>query len=79
MEYAILGGLIAGVWLLLLWLSIIVWVYRDIRDRTRDLGLQVLGGICGDDVLPGDEHPGARTLSDDAPAGDAGRGLLPLA
>ncbi len=42
MEWAILGGLIAGVWALLLWLSIIVWVYRDIRDRTRDLGLQVL-------------------------------------
>jgi RNA polymerase subunit RPABC4/transcription elongation factor Spt4 len=42
MQWAILGGLIAGVWALLLWLSIIVWVYRDIRDRTRDLGLQVL-------------------------------------
>ena len=42
MEYAILGGLVGGVWLLLLWLSIIVWVYRDVRDRTRDVGLQVL-------------------------------------
>jgi RNA polymerase subunit RPABC4/transcription elongation factor Spt4 len=42
MEYAILGALVGGVWLLLLWLSIIVWVYRDIRERTRDLGLQVL-------------------------------------
>jgi RNA polymerase subunit RPABC4/transcription elongation factor Spt4 len=41
-DYAILGGLIGGVWLLLLWLSIIVWVYRDVRERTRDLGLQVL-------------------------------------
>jgi RNA polymerase subunit RPABC4/transcription elongation factor Spt4 len=42
MEEAILAGLVGGVWALLLWLSIIVWVYRDIRDRSRDLGLQVL-------------------------------------
>jgi len=42
MEYAILGALVGGVWAILLWLSIIVWVYRDVRDRTRDVGLQVL-------------------------------------
>ena len=42
MGYAILGALVAGVWAILLWLSIIVWVYRDVRDRTRDVGLQVL-------------------------------------
>ena len=41
-DLLVVGGLIAGTWLLLLWLSIIVWVYRDIRERTRDLGLQVL-------------------------------------
>jgi RNA polymerase subunit RPABC4/transcription elongation factor Spt4 len=41
-DIGILAALIAGVWGLLLWLSIIVWVYRDIRERTRDLGLQVL-------------------------------------
>ena len=34
-DIGILAALIAGVWALLLWLSIIVWVYRDIRERTR--------------------------------------------
>ena len=38
----LLAGVVAGVWALLLWLSVVVWVYRDIRDRTRDSSLQVL-------------------------------------
>jgi RNA polymerase subunit RPABC4/transcription elongation factor Spt4 len=58
MEWAILGGLIAGVWALLLWLSIIVWVYRDIRDRTRDLGLQVLAVFVVMMFFPGFNIPG---------------------
>jgi len=58
MEYAILGGLVGGVWLLLLWLSIIVWVYRDIRDRTRDLGLQVLAVFVVMMFFPGLNIPG---------------------
>lgn len=58
MEYAILGGLIGGVWALLLWLSIIVWVYRDIRDRTRDLGLQVLAVFVVMMFFPGFNIPG---------------------
>lgn len=58
MEYAILGGLVGGVWLLLLWLSIIVWVYRDIRDRTRDLGLQVLAVFVTMMFFPGMNIPG---------------------
>ena len=41
-QLAVLAGVIGGVWALLLWLSIVVWVYRDIRDRTRDSSLQVL-------------------------------------
>jgi RNA polymerase subunit RPABC4/transcription elongation factor Spt4 len=57
-EWAILGGLIAGVWALLLWLSIIVWVYRDIRDRTRDLGLQVLAVFVVMMFFPGFNIPG---------------------
>jgi RNA polymerase subunit RPABC4/transcription elongation factor Spt4 len=36
-DLGILAGLIAGVWAILLWLSIIVWVYRDIRERTREM------------------------------------------
>ena len=58
MEYAILGGLVGGVWALLLWLSIIVWVYRDIRDRTRDLGLQVLAVFVVMMFFPGMNIPG---------------------
>src|SRR3989449_2325608 len=58
MEYAILGGLVGGVWLLLLWLSIIVWVYRDIRDRSRDLGLQVLAVFVTMMFFPGFNIPG---------------------
>ena len=58
MEWAILGGLIVGVWALLLWLSIIVWVYRDIRDRTRDVGLQVLAVFVAMVFFPGFNIPG---------------------
>ena len=58
MEYAILGGLVGGVWALLLWLSVIVWVYRDIRDRTRDLGLQVLAVFIVMMFFPGLNIPG---------------------
>ncbi len=58
MEYLILGGLVGGAWALLLWLSIIVWVYRDIRDRTRDLGLQVLAVFVVMMFFPGFNIPG---------------------
>lgn len=57
-DIAILAGLIAGVWALLLWLSIIVWVYRDIRERTRDLGLQVLAVFVVMMFFPGFNIPG---------------------
>jgi RNA polymerase subunit RPABC4/transcription elongation factor Spt4 len=58
MEYAVLGGLVVAVWALLLWLSIIVWVYRDIRDRTRDVGLQVLAVFVVMMFFPGFNIPG---------------------
>lgn len=58
MEYAILASLVGGVWALLLWLSIIVWVYRDIRDRSRDLGLQVLAVFVVMMFFPGFNIPG---------------------
>jgi len=57
-DLGILAGLIAGVWALLLWLSIIVWVYRDIRERTRDLGLQVLAVFVVMIFFPGFNIPG---------------------
>ncbi len=57
-DIGILAALIAGVWALLLWLSIIVWVYRDIRERTRDLGLQVLALFVSVLFFPGFNIPG---------------------
>lgn len=57
-DLLIVAGLIAGTWLLLLWLSIIVWVYRDIRERTRDLGLQVLAVFVTMMFFPGFNIPG---------------------
>ncbi|HEV8573091.1 MAG TPA: zinc ribbon domain-containing protein [Dehalococcoidia bacterium] len=57
-DLLIVAGLIAGTWLLLLWLSIIVWVYRDIRERTRDLGLQVLAVFVVMMFFPGFNIPG---------------------
>lgn len=40
--WLVLGSLVAGLWVVLLWLAIIVWTYRDVRSRTRDPLLQVL-------------------------------------
>lgn len=57
-DIGILAGLVAGVWALLLWLSIIVWIYRDIRERTRDLGLQVLAVFVAIMFFPGFNIPG---------------------
>jgi RNA polymerase subunit RPABC4/transcription elongation factor Spt4 len=57
-DLLVVGGLVLGTWLLLLWLSIIVWVYRDIRDRTRDLGLQVLAVFIVMMFFPGFNIPG---------------------
>jgi RNA polymerase subunit RPABC4/transcription elongation factor Spt4 len=57
-DLLVVAGLIAGTWLLLLWLSIIVWVYRDIRERTRDIGLQVLAVFVVMMFFPGFNIPG---------------------
>jgi RNA polymerase subunit RPABC4/transcription elongation factor Spt4 len=57
-DLLVVAGLVAGTWLLLLWLSIIVWVYRDIRERTRDIGLQVLAVFVAMMFFPGFNVPG---------------------
>jgi RNA polymerase subunit RPABC4/transcription elongation factor Spt4 len=57
-DIGILAGLVAGVWAVLLWLSIIVWIYRDVRERTRDLGLQVLAVFIAIIIFPGFNIPG---------------------
>jgi len=57
-ELVVLAGVVAGVWALLLWLSVVVWVYRDIRDRTRDSSLQVLSVFVVLMFFPGFNLPG---------------------
>ncbi len=57
-ELVVLAGVVAGIWGLLLWLSIVVWVYRDIRDRTRDSSLQVLALFVVLMFFPGFNLPG---------------------
>jgi RNA polymerase subunit RPABC4/transcription elongation factor Spt4 len=54
----LLASVVAGVWALLLWLSVVVWVYRDIRDRTRDSSLQVLSVFVVLTFFPGFNLPG---------------------
>ena len=41
-NVATLAGTIAGAYVLVLWIGIIAWTYRDIRDRTRDTAFQVV-------------------------------------
>lgn len=41
-SYIALAAIIGATLLVLFWASLIIWVYRDIRDRARDLSLQVL-------------------------------------
>ena len=57
-ELVVLGGVVAGIWALLLWLSVVVWVYRDIRERTRDSSLQILSVFVVLMFFPGFNLPG---------------------
>lgn len=57
-QLAILAGIVGGIWALLLWLSIVVWTYRDIRERTRDSSLQVLSAFVVLMFFPGFNVPG---------------------
>ncbi len=41
-NIAALAGTLAGAYLLVFWISIIAWTYRDIRDRSRDAAFQVV-------------------------------------
>jgi RNA polymerase subunit RPABC4/transcription elongation factor Spt4 len=54
----VLASVVGGVWALLLWLSVVVWVYRDVRDRTRDSSLQVLSVFVVLTFFPGFNLPG---------------------
>jgi len=57
-QLVILAGVVAGIWALLLWLSVVIWVYRDIRDRTRDSSLQTLAVFVVLMFFPGFNLPG---------------------
>lgn len=39
---AALAGTLAGAYLLVFWIAIVAWTYRDIRDRSRDAAFQVV-------------------------------------
>ncbi len=41
-NVATLAGTVAGAYVLVLWIGIIAWTYRDIRDRTRDTAFQIV-------------------------------------
>jgi len=41
-NVAALAGTLAGAYVLVLWISVLVWTYRDIRDRSRDAAFQVV-------------------------------------
>lgn len=41
-DLAVLGGVIVGAYLVVLWLAALVWVYRDAAARSRDPFIQVL-------------------------------------
>ncbi len=57
-QLAVLAAIIGGVWALMLWISIVVWVYRDVRDRSRDSSLQALSVFIVLMFFPGFNIPG---------------------
>ena len=57
-QLAVLAAVIGGIWALLLWISIVVWVYRDVRDRSRDSSLQALSVFVVLMFFPGFNIPG---------------------
>ena len=40
--YILLGIIIGSVPALLFWMALVIWTYRDIKDRTSDLAMQIL-------------------------------------
>ncbi len=54
----VLGALVGGVWLFLLWLGIVIWTYKDIRERSRDLFVQALSVFLVLMFFPGLNLPG---------------------
>ncbi len=44
-DLAIVGGIIAGAYLVVLWISALVWAYRDAAARSRDPLIQALAAL----------------------------------
>ena len=63
------GFLVA--FLVIFWISLIVWTFRDIRARAQDFMLQIAATLTSRDLL----HRWALHLPDPAPAPDTGRDL----
>jgi len=57
-QLAVLGGIVGGLWLALLWIGIAVWTYRDIRERTLDVTTQALSVFLVLVFFPGFNIPG---------------------
>lgn len=57
-EWALLGGVVGGLWLGLLWLGVTIWTYRDIRERTMDVTTQALSVFLVLVFFPGFNIPG---------------------
>ena len=60
-----------GAFIAALWLSLVIWTYRDIRRRARDPLARILAVL----VVAVLFLPGSRDLPDPAPAAYAGRGI----
>jgi RNA polymerase subunit RPABC4/transcription elongation factor Spt4 len=53
-----LGAFIGGLWLFLIWLGIVLWVFRDIRDRTEAVVPRLLSVALVVLFFPGFNLPG---------------------
>ena len=57
-QIAIIGVAVGVIWAIFLWLSIVIWVYRDIRDRSRDSTFQLVAVFVVLLFFPGFNIPG---------------------
>ena len=45
LPYLTVAGIVIGVYLILIWLSLVVWTYQDIRSRSDSLPVQLLSTL----------------------------------
>jgi RNA polymerase subunit RPABC4/transcription elongation factor Spt4 len=44
-NYALVGTALLGAFAAALWLSLVIWTYRDMRNRSRDILAQILAAL----------------------------------